>query len=164
MFNLTLFFSLLTFLSLRARQWCCEPLIPALVGGRRKWISELEGSLVYREGECQDSQGYTEKPCLSLSRAKPQTSALFIPTMIFLTWKCENVPILCWYCFSWELARKFITASQNSRDLTTMRKKSIIYAPFFCLFCLKLWLLTGLKQGLLYLKLAWNLPYNQRLP
>jgi hypothetical protein len=32
-------------------------------GGRGRWISEFEASLVYR-GEFQDSKGYTEKPCL----------------------------------------------------------------------------------------------------
>jgi hypothetical protein len=34
------------------------------MGGRGKQISEFEASLVYSEGEFQDSQGYTEKPCL----------------------------------------------------------------------------------------------------
>jgi hypothetical protein len=31
------------------------------LGGRGRWISEFEASLVYK---VQDSQGYTEKPCL----------------------------------------------------------------------------------------------------
>jgi hypothetical protein len=33
------------------------------LGGRGRWISEFEASLVYTS-EFQDSQGYTEKPCL----------------------------------------------------------------------------------------------------
>ena len=45
-----------------ARQWWRTPLIPALGGGRGRWISEFKASLVY--SEFQDSQGYTEKPCL----------------------------------------------------------------------------------------------------
>jgi hypothetical protein len=32
------------------------------LGGRGRWISEFEASLVYRE--FQDSKDYTEKPCL----------------------------------------------------------------------------------------------------
>jgi hypothetical protein len=32
------------------------------LGGRGRWISEFEASLV--QSEFQDSQGYTEKPCL----------------------------------------------------------------------------------------------------
>jgi hypothetical protein len=43
------------------RQWWRTPLIPVL-GGRGRQISEFKASLVYRE--FQDSQGYTEKPCL----------------------------------------------------------------------------------------------------
>ena len=34
------------------------------MGGRGSWISEFEASLVGLQGEFQDSQGYTEKPCL----------------------------------------------------------------------------------------------------
>jgi Sec-independent protein translocase protein TatA len=33
------------------------------LGGRGRWISEFKASLVYKS-EFQDSQGYTEKPCL----------------------------------------------------------------------------------------------------
>jgi hypothetical protein len=43
------------------------PLIPAL-RGRGRWISEFEASLVYRE--FQDSQGYTEKPCLERKKKR----------------------------------------------------------------------------------------------
>jgi hypothetical protein len=41
------------------------PLIPAL-GGRGRQISEFEASLIY--SEFQDSQGFTEKPCLKKKR------------------------------------------------------------------------------------------------
>jgi hypothetical protein len=34
------------------------------LGGKGRWISEFKTSLVYRVSEFQDSQGYTEKPCL----------------------------------------------------------------------------------------------------
>jgi hypothetical protein len=35
------------------------------LGGRGRWISEFETSLVYKvRSELHDSQGYTEKPCL----------------------------------------------------------------------------------------------------
>jgi hypothetical protein len=44
-----------------AGRWWHTPLIPVL-GGRGRRISEFEASLIYRE--FQDSQGYTEKPCL----------------------------------------------------------------------------------------------------
>jgi hypothetical protein len=47
-----------------ARRWC-TPLIPTL----RRQISEFEASLVYKS-EFQDSQGYTEKPCLKPPPAK----------------------------------------------------------------------------------------------
>jgi hypothetical protein len=39
------------------------------MGGRRRWISEFKASLVYRV-ELQDSQGYTEKPCLKQNKTK----------------------------------------------------------------------------------------------
>ena len=48
------------------------PLIPAL-GSRGRWISEFEDSLVYKDhekSEFQDSQGYTEKPCLKKPKKK----------------------------------------------------------------------------------------------
>jgi hypothetical protein len=38
------------------------------LGGRSRRISEFEASLVYRE--FQDSQGYTEKPCLEKPKKK----------------------------------------------------------------------------------------------
>jgi hypothetical protein len=34
------------------------------LGGRGRWISEFEASLVYRVSSIQDSQDYTEKSCL----------------------------------------------------------------------------------------------------
>jgi hypothetical protein len=46
----------------KAEQWRHTPLIPAL-GRQRQVISEFKVSLVYKV-EFQDSQGYTEKPCL----------------------------------------------------------------------------------------------------
>jgi hypothetical protein len=42
------------------------------MGGRGKQISEFEASLVYSEGEFQDSQGYTEKPCLENNNKSEQ--------------------------------------------------------------------------------------------
>jgi hypothetical protein len=39
------------------------------LGGRGRQISEFEASLVYRV-EFQDSQGYTEKPCLEKPKRK----------------------------------------------------------------------------------------------
>ena len=47
-------------------------MIPAL-GSRGRWISEFEDSLVYKDhekSEFQDSQGYTEKPCLKKPKKK----------------------------------------------------------------------------------------------
>jgi hypothetical protein len=38
------------------------------LGGKGKWISEFEASLVY--SEFHDSQGYTEKPCLEKQNKK----------------------------------------------------------------------------------------------
>jgi hypothetical protein len=46
--------------------WWCTPLIPAL-GGRGRWISEFEASLVYRVSS---RTGYTEKPCLEKPKKK----------------------------------------------------------------------------------------------
>jgi hypothetical protein len=44
------------------------------LGGRGRWISEFEASLVYRVSK-QDSQGYTEKPCLeNLKKKKKKAS------------------------------------------------------------------------------------------
>jgi hypothetical protein len=40
------------------------------LGGRGRWISEFEASLVYKVSKFQDSQGYTEKPCLEKPREK----------------------------------------------------------------------------------------------
>jgi hypothetical protein len=40
------------------------------LGGRGRWISEFEASLVYIQSEFQDSQGYTEKPCLEKTKKK----------------------------------------------------------------------------------------------
>jgi hypothetical protein len=34
------------------------------LGGRGRQISEFKASLVYKQSEFQDSQGYTEKPCV----------------------------------------------------------------------------------------------------
>jgi hypothetical protein len=39
------------------------------LGGRGRWISEFEDSLVYMS-EFQESQGYTEKPCLETKQNK----------------------------------------------------------------------------------------------
>jgi hypothetical protein len=39
------------------------------LGGRGRWISEFKASLVYRV-KFQDSQGYTEKPCLEKTKKK----------------------------------------------------------------------------------------------
>jgi hypothetical protein len=40
------------------------PLIPALKKQRQADLCEFDTSLIYREREFQDSQGYTKKPCL----------------------------------------------------------------------------------------------------
>jgi hypothetical protein len=42
---------------------------PSTQEAEGRWISEFEASLVYRE--FQDSQGYTEKPCLE-KKPKPK--------------------------------------------------------------------------------------------
>jgi hypothetical protein len=52
-----------------AGQWWRTPLNPSTLGGRGRRISEFEASLVYRI-EFQDSQGYTEKPCLGKIKNK----------------------------------------------------------------------------------------------
>jgi hypothetical protein len=41
------------------------------LGGRDRRISEFQASLVYKS-EFQDSQGYTEKPCLKKLKPKPK--------------------------------------------------------------------------------------------
>jgi hypothetical protein len=48
-----------------SRAWWHTPLIPAL-GMQRRRISEFEANLVC--SEFQDSQGYTEKPCLKTNK------------------------------------------------------------------------------------------------
>jgi hypothetical protein len=45
------------------------------LGGRGRQISELEINLVYRS-EFQDSQGYTEKPCLEKPKKKKKTKEM----------------------------------------------------------------------------------------
>jgi hypothetical protein len=51
-----------------ARQWWCTPLIPAF--GRQRqadfWVRDQPGL----QSEFQDSQGYTEKPCLKKKKQK----------------------------------------------------------------------------------------------
>jgi Sec-independent protein translocase protein TatA len=42
------------------------------LGGRGRWISEFQASLVYLQSELQDSQSYTEKPCLEKQKQKKQ--------------------------------------------------------------------------------------------
>jgi hypothetical protein len=43
------------------------------LGGRGRWISEFEASLVYKV-EFQDSQGYIEKHCLKKAKQNKQTN------------------------------------------------------------------------------------------
>ena len=52
-----------------AELWWRTPFIPAL-GRQSRWVSEFEARLVYG-GSSQDSQGYTEKPCLELPSPPP---------------------------------------------------------------------------------------------
>jgi hypothetical protein len=40
------------------------------LGGRGRWISEFEASLVYRVNSRTASQSYTEKPCLEKTKTK----------------------------------------------------------------------------------------------
>jgi hypothetical protein len=49
------------------------------LGGRGRWISEFEASLVYKviQSEFQDSQGYTEKPCLTKAKKKKKKEYRF---------------------------------------------------------------------------------------
>jgi hypothetical protein len=47
------------------------------LGGRGRWISEIEANLVYKS-EFQDSQGYTEKPCLEKQKTKTKNKKLKI--------------------------------------------------------------------------------------
>jgi hypothetical protein len=44
------------------------------LGGRGKQIYEFKASLVYNVSEFQDSQGYTEKPCLNKRQTNKQTN------------------------------------------------------------------------------------------
>jgi hypothetical protein len=56
------------------------------LGGRGRWISEFKASLVYRV-EFQDSQDYTEKPCLKKNKqTKNQKKKKKIPPRDPKTW------------------------------------------------------------------------------
>jgi hypothetical protein len=48
------------------------------LGGRGRWISEFEASLVGLQSEFQDSQGYTEKPCLEKPKSKKQANKNYL--------------------------------------------------------------------------------------
>jgi hypothetical protein len=52
--------------------WWCTPLIPALGRERQEdfWVQGQPGL----QSEFQDSQGYTEKPCLKKSKQNKQTN------------------------------------------------------------------------------------------
>ena len=54
--------------SIKARQWCCTPLTPALRRQRQAdfWVRGQPGL----QSEFQDSQSYTEKPCLRKKQQK----------------------------------------------------------------------------------------------
>jgi hypothetical protein len=76
-----------------AGQWWCTSLIPAL--GRQRqadfWVQGQRGL----QSEFQDSQGYTEKPCLGKKRKKEkekQQSALGN----ILTFKPDRLKTGCW--------------------------------------------------------------------
>jgi hypothetical protein len=55
---------------IQAGRWWRTPLIPAR--GRQRRISEFEASLVYIQSAVQDSQRYTEKPCLKKTNKQKQ--------------------------------------------------------------------------------------------
>jgi hypothetical protein len=48
-----------------------KPGMVAYLGGRGRWTSEFEASLVYRVSS-RTSQGYTEKPCLKTNKQTKQ--------------------------------------------------------------------------------------------
>jgi hypothetical protein len=62
----------MTYVCLYARKWYCKPLIPALGRQRKTDLCEFEASLAYNE--FQDSQRYTEKPCLEKQNKSKPTS------------------------------------------------------------------------------------------
>jgi hypothetical protein len=77
----------------RAGQWWCTPLIPAL--GRQRQVDFLVRGQPDLQSEFQDSQGYTEKPCLEKpkpnqtkpNQTKPnQTKPNQKPCQFFLQW------------------------------------------------------------------------------
>jgi hypothetical protein len=55
--------------------------------GRGRWISEFEASLVYKVSEFQDSQGYTEKPCLEEKKKTKKTKQKKKLKTLFAKWK-----------------------------------------------------------------------------
>jgi hypothetical protein len=65
------------------------------LGGRGRRISEFKACLVYR-GEFQDSQGYTEKPCLEKPKGEKKKVELLISMWLFqlslnfiaYSWRC----------------------------------------------------------------------------
>ena len=60
------------------------PLIPAPGRQRQAELCEFEASLVYR-GSSQDSQSYTEKPCLKQTNKRQREIKEDINTYIFLS-------------------------------------------------------------------------------
>jgi hypothetical protein len=53
------------------------------LGGRGRQISEFKASLVYRE--FQDSQGYTEKPCLKKKKKKKEYCGSVVKKYLWLS-------------------------------------------------------------------------------
>jgi hypothetical protein len=64
------------------------------LGGRGRRISEFEASLVYKS-EFQDSQGYTEKPCLEKQNKTKQNKQTNKQTaLILLSYSWEIKPLI----------------------------------------------------------------------
>jgi hypothetical protein len=69
--------------------WWSTPLIPALRRQRQVdfWVWGQPGL----QSECQDSQGYTEKPCLEKTTNQPKAlNSLYFPSHLFLIANCDS--------------------------------------------------------------------------
>jgi hypothetical protein len=68
-----------------AGQWWCTPLIPAL--GRQRQADFLVQGQPGLQSEFQDSQGYTEKPCLKKNQKKKKNRSKLIRFPTLWKWR-----------------------------------------------------------------------------
>ena len=130
--------------------WWCTPLIPAL--GRQKqadlWVRGQPGL----QSEFQDSQGYTEKPCLEEKKQSQNQKGLF-QTAVSVSMEERSNAMLLWpelgkkilnkYLIKWKLLNILLFALSSIYSeikcfsfpvSTSLNKKGLVFVFFFVFF------------------------------